>query len=73
MSFKKGFSPALAACVFNPSTREAKAGGSLELEISLVYTASSKKPCHEKQKTNKKPAKQKIYWLLNFVHMSVLS
>jgi hypothetical protein len=53
---------------FNPSTREAEAGGFLKFKASLVYKVSSRtprtiqdyteKPCLEKPKTNKQTNKQ---------------
>ena len=39
------------AHVFNPSTREAEAGGSLEFEASLIYRASSRTGSKTKEKS----------------------
>jgi hypothetical protein len=51
----------MVVSTFNPSTQEAEAGGSLELEASLIYRVSSRtaregyieKPCLEKQNKTK--------------------
>jgi hypothetical protein len=67
---KKMRKPGVVAHAFNPSTREAEAGESLEFEASLVYKVSSRtaraiqrnpvsKPKPKpKQKTNKQTNKQ---------------
>ena len=51
---KKKTEPAAVVHTFNPSTRKAEAGGSLELEASLVYRAAravnTEKPSLEKTK-----------------------
>jgi hypothetical protein len=51
----------VVAHAFNPSTREAEAGGSLEFEASLVYKVSSRtaraiqrNPVSKNKQTNKK-------------------
>jgi hypothetical protein len=61
-SFKKfSLQPGVVAHAFNPSTREAEAGGSLEFEASLVYKVSSRtaraiqrNPVSKNQKKKKK-------------------
>jgi hypothetical protein len=41
-SYKNIAQPGVVAHAFNPSTREAEAGGFLEFEASLVYKVSSR-------------------------------
>ena len=55
----------MVAHAFNPSTREAEAGGSLEFEASLVYKVSSRtaraiqrNPVSKNKQTNKKTKKE---------------
>jgi hypothetical protein len=57
---KDGSEPGMVAHVFNPSTREAEAGGFLQSEFqdSQGYT---EKPCLEKQK--QKQQKKMVQWL----------
>jgi hypothetical protein len=67
----------VVAHAFNPSTREAEAGGSLEFEASLVYRVSSrtaraiqrnpvsknqKKKQKTKNKTKKKNKNKELPW-----------
>ena len=56
----------MVAHAFNPSTREAEAGGSLEFEASLVYKVSSRtaraiqrNPVSKNQKKKKKEKKKR--------------
>jgi hypothetical protein len=55
----------VVAHTFNPSTREAEAGGSLEFEASLVYKVSSRtaraiqrNPVSKNKQTNKQTNKK---------------
>jgi hypothetical protein len=62
---KKHFKPGMVAHAFNPSTREAEAGGFLEFEASLIYKVSSRtaraiqrNPVSKNKQTNKQTNKQ---------------
>ena len=63
---KKKKKPGVVACAFNPSTREAEAGGFSEFEASLVYKVSSRTaraiqrhPVSKKSKKKQKKKKKK--------------